>query len=195
MNTLHQFDEVFDTQVVFRRLLEAMSNPTRTVSILEAKEKLFGTYPSLLALAMTLLDNEVSFHTCGDDTLKQDIQLVTLSSAASLEEGDYIFITDAAKLPDVFLKVKYGTLVDPHCSATLLIRDSGEKNQSLFLYGSGIDGETLFHCTETAAQAIALRDAQEYEYPTGVDLVLVSDDGEVTCIPRLVRRREQVWHM
>ena len=35
MKTLHQFDEVFDTQAVFRKVLEAMSNPTRTVSVAE----------------------------------------------------------------------------------------------------------------------------------------------------------------
>ena len=33
MKTLHQFDEVFDTQAVFRLLLDAMSNPPRTVSV------------------------------------------------------------------------------------------------------------------------------------------------------------------
>ena len=42
MNTLHSFDEVFDTQVVFRKVLEAMSNPARTVSIAEQKSRLFG---------------------------------------------------------------------------------------------------------------------------------------------------------
>ena len=106
-----------------------------------------------------------------------------------------MFVTDATTLPEVFSKVKCGTLVNPHRSATLLIRDQGEKNQKISLYGPGIDGETAFACSESTAKAIALRDAQEYEYPTGVDLVLVSDDGTVTCIPRLVRRREQAWHM
>lgn len=38
MKTLHQFDEVFDTQAVFRKVLEAMSNPTRTVSVAEQME-------------------------------------------------------------------------------------------------------------------------------------------------------------
>ena len=54
MKTLHQFDEVFDTQAVFRLLLEAMANPTRVVSIAAQKEKLFGNYSAFLALGMTL---------------------------------------------------------------------------------------------------------------------------------------------
>ena len=52
MKTLHQFDEVFDTQAVFRLLLDAMSNPTRTVSVAAQKEKLFGDYGAFLALGM-----------------------------------------------------------------------------------------------------------------------------------------------
>ena len=44
MKTLHQFDEVFDTQAVFRKVLEAMSNPTRMVSVAEQMEKLFGNH-------------------------------------------------------------------------------------------------------------------------------------------------------
>ena len=46
---------------VFRLLLDAMSNPTRTVSVAAQKEKLFGDYGAFLALGMTLLDNEVTF--------------------------------------------------------------------------------------------------------------------------------------
>lgn len=77
MKTLHQFDEVFDTQAVFRKLLEAMSNPARTVSVAEQKEKLFGDYRVLLALGMTLLDNEVTFSSCKDEAFRKDLQLVT----------------------------------------------------------------------------------------------------------------------
>ena len=40
MNTLHNFDEVFDTQRVFRKLLEAMSNPGRIVSVSEEKDRI-----------------------------------------------------------------------------------------------------------------------------------------------------------
>ena len=39
MKTLHQFDEVFDTQAVFRLLLDAMSNPPRTVSVWRRRRK------------------------------------------------------------------------------------------------------------------------------------------------------------
>ena len=65
MKQLHTFDEVFDSQKVFRKALEVLSNPGRTLSIAGQSEKLYGQQPGLLALAMTLLDASVSF--CAPD--------------------------------------------------------------------------------------------------------------------------------
>lgn len=195
MKTLHQFDEVFDTQAVFRKLLEGTSNPGRTVSIAPQTKKMFGEHGAFLALGMTLLDNEVSFSSCGNEILREELQLVTLSEEKAICEVDYIFVTNAQTLSAIFVQAKCGTLMDPHRSATLIIRDSGEPEQIMMLYGPGIDGTMEFSCSETVQQAIALRDQQEYEYPMGVDLIFVTDSGDVTCIPRLVRRRETAWHM
>lgn len=195
MKTLHQFDEVFDTQVVFRQLLEGMSNPGRRVSIASQKEKMFGENSAFLALGMTLLDNEVSFSSCGNETLREELRLVTLSEEEAICEADYIFVLDAQQLSAVFAQAKCGTLVDPHRSATLIIRDSGEPEQTMTLYGPGIDGTMEFSCSKTVHQAIVLRDQQEYEYPMGVDLIFVTDNGDMVCIPRLVKRRETAWHM
>lgn len=195
MKTLHQFDEVFDTQAVFRMLLEGMSNPSRTISIAAQKEKMFGAHGAFLALGMTLLDNEVSFSVCGDETLREELQLVTLSEEKSLSEADYIFVMNSQMLSSIFVQAKSGTLMDPHHSATLIIRDSGESEQRVTLYGPGINGTIEFFCSEIVRQTLLLRDQQEYEYPMGVDLIFVTDSGDVTCIPRLVRRRNSVWHM
>lgn len=54
MKQLHTFDEVFDSQKVFRCLLETMANPGRRCVIREQSQKLFGENPELLAAAMTL---------------------------------------------------------------------------------------------------------------------------------------------
>lgn len=124
MNTLHSFDEVFDTQAVFRKVLEAMSNPARTVSIAEQKSRLFGEYKEFIALAVTLLDNEVTFSGCGNEELERDIQLVTLSEQADISNADFIFVSDLKMLPDIFEKAKCGTLTDPHKSAVLIIKNT-----------------------------------------------------------------------
>jgi alpha-D-ribose 1-methylphosphonate 5-triphosphate synthase subunit PhnH len=68
----HRFDEVFDSQRIYRLVLTAMSNPGRTVRI--GPFAISSSAPSLPAgPGFTLLDNEVSFAVCGSDVLAGDI--------------------------------------------------------------------------------------------------------------------------
>ncbi len=186
MKQLHSFDEVFDSQAVFRKLLEAMSNPCRTLSIKEQADKMYGEDAVFLAIAMTLLDNEMSFHTCTNEKLAEDISLLTLAQNTSAGAADFIFVSDSSELEKVFAQAKCGTLEDPQLSATLIIKDNDEADKVLRLYGAGIDDIAEMMLSETAEKAMALRDAQNYEYPQGVDMIFVSDEGEFFCIPRLV---------
>ncbi len=190
MNKLYQFDEVFDTQSVFRKLLKAMSYPGEQVSVTEEKEKLFGNYPALLAAAMTLLDNEVTFAAMGNSELSHDIRLVTLSQETEPDKADYLFVTKAEQLSDAFASAKCGTLTDPHTSATIIIRDNEALCKALCLSGPGIDGVREYACSELLCEAIAARDNQVYEYPQGVDMIFISDSGRIMAVPRLVKRRE-----
>lgn len=182
----HTFDEVFDSQKVYRLLLTAFANPPRTVNIKEYADKLFGKQPEMLALAFTLLDNEVSFAVCGCDALSDDIALLTLSAKASAQNADYIFVTDAALLEAAVTAAKCGTLRDPHKSATVIVKNPGKPSVPLELAGPGIPGTVRIMGTETVNTAIALRDAQNYEYPQGIDLLFVSEDGNLFAVPRLV---------
>ena len=202
----YNFDIVFDSQKVFRLIIEAMSNPARVVNISEFTIKLFGeksdyisktavfTTRSLafLALAMTLLDNEVSFNACENKALTDEIVSLTLAKREEIEAADFIFVCDSNHIKNVVESVKCGTLSDPHKSATIIIRNNGAPTCRLTLCGPGIDGHTTIHTTQTVGDAIAIRDAQNYEYPEGIDLIFISDYGELFAIPRLVRQQEEV---
>jgi len=151
----YNFDAVYDSQKVYRLILEAMSHPGRVVPM--------GGY-TLLSVAMTLLDNEVSFNLCGDDALADEIASLTLAGREPLETADFIFVCKPEYIKDAIEKAKCGTLADPHKSATVIIQ------------GSGLEKE-----------AIALRDAQNYEYPQGIDLLFITDGGKMLAFPRLVK--------
>lgn len=206
MKKIHDFDQVFDSQKLYRILLEAFSNPGRCLSIRESAKKMYGEESEFLALGMTLLDNEVGFHTCGDEELAQQLVSLTLSREEGADEADYVFVRDASVLPEVIGQVKCGTLKDPQKSATLFIRvdgtgsgarsaadagdmDSGDAGrETLCLCGPGIR-DTLSLTVPTAViHALSLRDAQYYEYPQGIDLVFVTDEGELFALPRLVKK-------
>jgi len=183
----HDFDMVFDSQKVFRHIMDAMSNPGRVVDIKECADRLYGNYRAFLTIAMTLLDNEVSFHACGDDSLTDDIASLTLARWERVESADFIFIRELEHMEYVIDNAKYGTLADPHKGATVIIHDDSEPVCSLKLSGPGINGQTEFFTSQIVKDAIKKRDAQFYEYPQGIDFLFVEGNGRLFAVPRLTR--------
>jgi len=163
----HVFDEVFDSQKVFRLILEALANPLRVVSIKEYADKLFGDSPLFLAVSMTLLDNEVSFNTCENHLLSDEIASLTLAKKQNIESADFVFVQKHDLIKSVIENVKCGTLSNPHKSATVIISSDG--SAQLLKY------------------VLSIRDAQNYEYPQGIDLIFISGAGELFAVPRLTR--------
>lgn len=188
MKKIHSFDEVFDGQKVFRTLLEAVSNPGRVVSIEDEAQKMYGDNKAFLAVAMTLIDNEVTYNTCQNETLGKDISLLTLSREESLDKADFIFIEDRRNLPEVFENAKEGTLADPQKSATFIIKSEEEFTHDIKIYGAGIKDTMIARVPEIAVEAMELRDSRLYEYPQGVDMIFVTPAGKILAIPRLVLR-------
>ncbi|MDR1579768.1 MAG: phosphonate C-P lyase system protein PhnH [Synergistaceae bacterium] len=183
----HSFDAVFDSQKVFRLILEAVSNPARVVDMSEYAAKLSGSHPAFLAVAMTLLDNEVSFNTCENDALSDEIASLTLARKDEIESADFVFVSYPDDLENAIEKIKCGTLADPHKSATVVIRNEDGPAGRMKLSGPGIDGHTAVRATQMVKYAVMLRDAQHYEYPRGIDLLFLSDNGEMFAVPRLTR--------
>ena len=123
-----------------------------------------------------------------DQELPEQIRLHTHSPQFPANEADFLFITDPSQMEAAFSQAKCGTLENPHASATLFIRDTGPETEKLRLSGPGIKDSLECFVSETARRALSLRDAQQYEYPQGVDLVLIKPDGTFFCVPRLVRK-------
>jgi len=172
---------------MFRLILEAVSNPGRTVDINEYADRLYGEYPVLLAVAMTLLDNEVGFDTCGDYPLANEIASLTLAKIDEPGSADFIFVCEPEQIKNAVENAKCGTPADPHRSATVVIKDDGEPSCRLTLSGPGIDGQLTVWGSQTAREAVEARDGQRYEYPQGIDLIFVSNSGGLFAVPRLTR--------
>jgi len=183
----HNFDMVFDSQIVFRLILEATSNPLRVVNIQKSADKLFGSCPEFLAVAMTLLDNETGFAVIGNALLSDEIASLTLARREETDSADFIFIHDTDGLEAAVEAAKCGTLSDPHKSATVVVRNNGTQVCRLTLSGPGIDGCTYITAPQVVKDAIACRDLQYYEYPQGIDLLFISETGDMFAVPRLVK--------
>lgn len=191
MKQLHTFDEVFDSQKVFRSLLDTMANPGRRCSVGDAVQKLFGDEPGLLAAAMTLLDGSVSFSTFGNGPLDEQIVLLTHGKKETPGEADFLFVTNPNLLSEAVCSAKKGTLEDPHASATILVKvPEGEGEQTVWISGPGVDGRMGEAVPKTVFEAVRLREEQEYEYPQGIDFIFLLPGGTLLCIPRLVKLEE-----
>lgn len=187
MKKMHEFDEVYDSQQLFRLVLHAMSHPGQRQDISEFSRKMYGATPAFLALAMTLLDNEVTFAAVGDEVLRDDIISLTLARPAPPDSADFLFLRDCTAFADIVGLVKCGTLRDPQQSATLIIGISDANDSALKLSGPGIKDVLVAEVPAAVAELLALRDAQHYEYPEGIDLLFVSGGGQLLAIPRLTR--------
>ena len=183
----HSFDTVYDSQKVFRLILTAMSNPVAAVSIKEYADKLYGDCPEFMAVAMTLLDNEVSFGACENRPFFDEIASLTLSRRVNVENADFVFVIDPGCMEYAITNAKCGTLADPHESATVIIRNGGEPALRLSFSGPGIDDRIDADATQTVRDAIAMRETRDFEYPQGIDFIFVSDGGGLFAIPRLAR--------
>lgn len=185
MKKIHTFDEVFDSQKIFRLILSAIANPSKIFNIKEFADKLYSPTPQFLAIALTLLDNEVSFNTCENDVLSGDIISLTFSKLTDLQNADYIFVDDPTRLRHVIENAKCGTLRDPHKSATVIVSIDEARDTSIRVFGAGIKDTADLATSPVVLAALEYRDAQFYEYPQGIDLVFVSGNGNILAVPRL----------
>ncbi|MDO4198905.1 MAG: phosphonate C-P lyase system protein PhnH [Erysipelotrichaceae bacterium] len=190
MKTKHEFDEVFDGQKVYRKLLEALSNPGRKVSLKDEASK-FDNTSVRLAMAMTLLDNEVTFYTDGNEALRNEVELLTNAKHAALSSADFIFVKNEYELEEAFNSAKTGTLEDPQKSATLIISCEGLNNEKTYLKGPGIKDVQEFDLPSIVKKAVKRYTSLNIEYPMGMDMFFITDNYEVIGIPRLIRTEDR----
>lgn len=188
MKKLHSFDEVHDSQKMFRLVLKAMSNPLQRVEITPYADKLFGDEKAFLALAYTLLDNEVTFHAFENRQLSENIQSLTLSQKTDCETADFIFAQDEQQLLYAIENAKCGTLADPQTAATVIAQIPGEEDAALTMSGPGIHGTMTIVTEPLVIEAVNARDELHNEYPQGIDLIFIDERGRLFAIPRLAKK-------
>lgn len=177
------FDPVFDSQRVFRCVLQATAHPG----------KLFALPPtgvaSWEALALTLLDHEVTFCAVGVQMEEAErISDLTGSRIVPTEEADFALIAggSGAGISDL----NRGTLERPEMGATAIFAVGGLSNSgtlTLRLSGPGIpDSRTLGVEGLSVEEAGGILETRQ-DYPLGVDVYLVDGAGQLAGLPRSTR--------
>jgi len=199
MESKYGFHLVHDTQTVFRALLDATANPGREQEAKAQVARLKGASNGMeLAIALTLLDNEVTFFE-RDGALSEEIAFLTRARPEPLHWADLVFVGEGEDPDAVLPYVKSGTLERPDDSATVFVRvDENGESLCAALTGPGIPPESdSFDLPAAATRWLRARQALAIEYPRGVDLVFFTAEGRFLALPRLtqIREGETSWLM
>ncbi|MGP8321565.1 MAG: phosphonate C-P lyase system protein PhnH [Methanosarcinaceae archaeon] len=193
------FDVTFDSQDIFRSILDAMAKPGSVLRLsdINITPPVTNRYP--LLLLMTLLDHEVSFCISGhDDVDSQDaseyVGLNTGSKESIIMDSDFILVCGGSSHGSI-RRAKQGTLEYPDESATVIYdivsiedvkHERGKEDTGdllLELSGPGIAGRCIIRINgmERAemGDVLAVRD-----YPLGIDMIFSDRNGNIACIPR-----------
>lgn len=135
-----------------------------------------------------LLDHEVSFSVIGSgvhDGLIRKIYEITKSEYVRADTADYVIVAGGSSCGGI-KSLNRGTLDFPDKGATVIymVRELGNGGLTLGLKGPGI--ESIRDLTINGADAGDLMDIKEMnsEFPLGLDLVLIDDNGFASSIPR-----------
>ncbi|WP_436371967.1 phosphonate C-P lyase system protein PhnH [Cytobacillus sp. BC1816] len=205
-----KLDVVHDLQSVYRKLVDSTSRPG-LISDLGKEAALLdggnaaGCSRSLLLLALTLLDPEVTFKVYGSEAeaVEAEINQLTFAKAVQADQADYLFLlkdAGAGYLEHAIENANPGTFANPHKSA-VIIAETGAitEGDNLLLSGPGIQTKTGIN-VELAGDWIEKRNEKNREYPTGVDLVFVDRNHQLLSLPRTTqitesREVEKEWVM
>jgi alpha-D-ribose 1-methylphosphonate 5-triphosphate synthase subunit PhnH len=186
-----RFDFTFDSQALFRRLLDATARPGTLVRL--EPPVLEVPAPALrpaCALLLALLDLEVGIHVVGADAPRLADYLVANTGAMlmPLEAADFVLVAG----PDSggrIRRCKRGSLAAPHEGATLVYAPHAlgaapaEGRLALRLRGPGIP-ETRHLAVAGVSEAEIAAWRSLVDFPLGVDIWLAAADGTLAVLPR-----------
>jgi alpha-D-ribose 1-methylphosphonate 5-triphosphate synthase subunit PhnH len=209
------FDQVRESQQVFRQLLDATAWPGKIAQLPASRVTPPLPWPAAVAqIAQTLLDVQVTFSVHGADGEALTDYLLTNTGArtAPLESASYVIAGPPAIGLDVHALYP-GTLPEPDRGATLLLacdyladdvsRSSPSVDQNgalhhehsssdhdvtvLSLRGRGIAGRQALAIDRDTATLMERLAERGIEYPLGVDLILADRAGHIVSLPRTTR--------
>lgn len=194
-----KFDAVHDLQNIYRKVLNTMSRPGQLENIAAVSAKLnleIAASKNLTALLLTLLDGEVRF--CfvaqADKKAADKINQLTYAAQVAAAEADYLVVTNqttAQELQTALAAARIGTLSDPHESATVILEvDSLTDGVELLLSGPGIKDTNKLQLV-VKHDWLAARNQKVAEFPLGIDLILLDAQGNMACLPRTTKIKQQ----
>lgn len=184
-----QFDKVFDTQHIYRLLIDAMSRPGK-INMLPSTICL--TPPSALqkaaaAVAFTMLDHETGF--CCLSSRHDVSDYIAINTGAAVQSVDAAeFIIFAGSSYAEISSACCGSLLSPEQGATLIIMVDRISNADgvlrLQLSGPGVKDSCDLFINGLEQKNLEIISQLNSEFPLGVDVIYTDGSGNIACVPR-----------
>lgn len=186
------YNEVFDAQIIFRKIMDSMARPGKINNIADIQI----TPPEYLnkssaLIGFSLLNSDVTFFSVNNqDEVNEYLKINTSSiPVLKVENASYVFISGNSA-SEIVRNIKKGELEYPEDSATLII--DVEKIEKLpigqtfeiVLKGPGVKTEETVYVKGITKEILEEIKIANREYPLGIDVILSDVDGNITCIPR-----------
>jgi alpha-D-ribose 1-methylphosphonate 5-triphosphate synthase subunit PhnH len=181
-------DPVFQSQSVFRTVLEAHARPARPLLLNDAvtpPAPLFATTASIL-LALADFETPVWFDPTVNDAAREFVKFHT--GARLVDDpaaAHFAVVTDLTMLP-AHGALSHGTPEYPDTSTTLLIQVQALATDGPAYVGPGIDGTVRFDTSPPIADLQDRLAANRHDFPRGVDMILISPT-HIAALPRSIR--------
>jgi alpha-D-ribose 1-methylphosphonate 5-triphosphate synthase subunit PhnH len=183
------FDKVFDTQGLYRLMLDAMARPGKILDLPR-----LDIYPPsglsgyAISLAFTLLDSETTFAELPVSELWQEYLAVNTGARPVLPAvAEFILLVGQKYAPQI-AELNRGDLLAPERGATVFVMvdsiaaDGG--GIKLVLSGPGVKGQTAVMVDGLNLSNLDNILCLNQEYPLGVDCFFIDRQGRLLGLPR-----------
>lgn len=181
-------------QAVFRVLLDCMARPGK-VGQLPATHPDASDDDNLLTLLGSLVDQEVAVWVCPglSERIGQTLFSRTRARQAHLSQARYV-VADRAGLHTAIAGANTGTIEYPDEGATVVATCVSllDGPVQLTMSGPGVADTVELRVAGIPACDFGALAERNSDFPLGLDLILVSWEGMVACIPRSTQIRVAV---
>jgi alpha-D-ribose 1-methylphosphonate 5-triphosphate synthase subunit PhnH len=186
-----KYDHIFDSQEIFRKVLDSMARPGKINQLVhEGISVPDGLNKASALLGFSLLNSDVNFYMHHEgQTPAEYIRLNTASEQTGLSAADFVFINGRH---DSLLvrEIKSGEPETPQDGATLIIDVEKifdrptDQTHELILKGPGVKETKTIYIRGIDPGLFSEIKEKNSEYPLGIDTILTDNEGNVICLPR-----------
>lgn len=183
-------DPVFDSQRIFRAVLDAVSHPGRLVTIEPAPPAAPPLHPATLAICLSLLDFETPLWLDEAGRSPETVDHLRFHCGCPIaeepERARFAVVVDASRMPDLD-RFDAGTAEYPDRSATVIVQARTlAAGGGTRLRGPGIPTEARLEAEGLPARFWAQARDNHARFPRGVDLLLTAGFA-LAALPRTTR--------